>query len=204
MRSFPRQVHNFSIFFCLRVHPSSQWRSIFPLPPPGTHYYSIVPRRRPILSEHGMQCSSKQPQKKDERMAFQVLYRFFSSCTLSFDSLALLSIDHMPWSRPFFFNFKLTTTSFRRSKSASEYYDPCQEFADRSIRCMRRNAGDREMCGDYFQWVKTTLSVVVAVLDLFFICIYSDVLLIRVMASFGDAVQLCSIRFLLWIVWYVL
>ncbi|EED15273.1 cytochrome c oxidase-assembly factor cox23, mitochondrial precursor, putative [Talaromyces stipitatus ATCC 10500] len=37
------------------------------------------------------------------------------------------------------------------NKSASEYYDPCQAFADRSIRCMRRNAGDREMCGDYFQ-----------------------------------------------------
>ncbi|KAL4809003.1 cytochrome c oxidase-assembly factor cox23 [Aspergillus unguis] len=37
------------------------------------------------------------------------------------------------------------------NKSASEYYDPCQEFADRSLRCMKRNAYDREMCGDYFQ-----------------------------------------------------
>ncbi|OKL64444.1 Cytochrome c oxidase-assembly factor COX23, mitochondrial [Talaromyces atroroseus] len=37
------------------------------------------------------------------------------------------------------------------SKSASEFYDPCQEFADRSIKCMRRNAGDRDMCHDYFQ-----------------------------------------------------
>ncbi|KAL4781206.1 cysteine alpha-hairpin motif superfamily [Aspergillus varians] len=37
------------------------------------------------------------------------------------------------------------------NKSASEYYDPCQDFADRSLRCMKRNAFDREMCGDYFQ-----------------------------------------------------
>ncbi|KAL1987665.1 hypothetical protein VTN96DRAFT_2906 [Rasamsonia emersonii] len=37
------------------------------------------------------------------------------------------------------------------NKSASEYFDPCQEFADRSIKCMRRNAGDRDMCQDYFQ-----------------------------------------------------
>ncbi|KAL2833432.1 cytochrome c oxidase-assembly factor cox23 [Aspergillus cavernicola] len=37
------------------------------------------------------------------------------------------------------------------SKSASEYYDPCQDFADRSLKCMKRNAFDKEMCGDYFQ-----------------------------------------------------
>jgi len=36
-------------------------------------------------------------------------------------------------------------------KHASEYYDPCQDFADRSIKCMRRNAGDRDLCSDYFQ-----------------------------------------------------
>ncbi|KAL1972382.1 hypothetical protein VTN31DRAFT_6796 [Thermomyces dupontii] len=36
-------------------------------------------------------------------------------------------------------------------KSASEYYDPCQDFADRSIKCLRRNGGDRDMCMDYFQ-----------------------------------------------------
>ncbi|KAJ5811161.1 hypothetical protein N7447_010677 [Penicillium robsamsonii] len=35
-------------------------------------------------------------------------------------------------------------------KHASEYYDPCQDFADRSLKCMRRNASDREMCHDYF------------------------------------------------------
>ncbi|EFR01692.1 cytochrome c oxidase-assembly factor COX23, mitochondrial [Trichophyton rubrum MR1459] len=38
-----------------------------------------------------------------------------------------------------------------RNKSASEYMDPCQDFADRSIKCMRRNNGDRDMCTDYFQ-----------------------------------------------------
>ncbi|CEJ59379.1 Cytochrome c oxidase-assembly factor cox23, mitochondrial [Penicillium brasilianum] len=36
-------------------------------------------------------------------------------------------------------------------KTASEYYDPCQDFADRSLKCMKRNGFDREMCGDYFQ-----------------------------------------------------
>ncbi|KMP09177.1 hypothetical protein CIHG_03506 [Coccidioides immitis H538.4] len=36
-------------------------------------------------------------------------------------------------------------------KPASQFFDPCQEFADRSIKCMRRNAGDRDMCTDYFQ-----------------------------------------------------
>ncbi|KAJ5907743.1 hypothetical protein N7495_000425 [Penicillium taxi] len=36
-------------------------------------------------------------------------------------------------------------------KSASQYYDPCQDFADRSLKCMKRNAFDREMCHDYFQ-----------------------------------------------------
>ncbi|KAI2699635.1 hypothetical protein CBS147332_8227 [Penicillium roqueforti] len=36
-------------------------------------------------------------------------------------------------------------------KNASEYYDPCQDFADRSLKCMKRNAYEREMCHDYFQ-----------------------------------------------------
>jgi hypothetical protein len=39
------------------------------------------------------------------------------------------------------------------SKRASEYYDPCQEAANKSIKCMYRNNGDREMCQDYFQCV---------------------------------------------------
>jgi len=37
------------------------------------------------------------------------------------------------------------------TKMSSEYFDPCQDFADRSIKCLRRNAGDRAMCTDYFQ-----------------------------------------------------
>ncbi|KAL6236094.1 cytochrome c oxidase-assembly factor cox23, mitochondrial [Aspergillus navahoensis] len=37
------------------------------------------------------------------------------------------------------------------NKSASEYYDPCQDFADRSLKCMKRNPHDRDMCHDYFQ-----------------------------------------------------
>ncbi|KAJ5194008.1 hypothetical protein N7491_001342 [Penicillium cf. griseofulvum] len=36
-------------------------------------------------------------------------------------------------------------------KHASEYYDPCQDFADRSLKCMKRNAFERELCHDYFQ-----------------------------------------------------
>ncbi|KAF2239362.1 hypothetical protein EV356DRAFT_502409 [Viridothelium virens] len=37
------------------------------------------------------------------------------------------------------------------SKRHSEYFDPCQEAAERSLRCMHRNGGDRDMCQDYFQ-----------------------------------------------------
>lgn len=48
-----------------------------------------------------------------------------------------------PWSRE-------TRDKFE-SKSKSEYLDPCQEAASRSIRCLHRNDGDRSMCQDYFQ-----------------------------------------------------
>ena len=48
-------------------------------------------------------------------------------------------------------SIRLLTRSPR--KSASEYYDPCQDFADRSLKCMKRNGFDREMCMDYFQYV---------------------------------------------------
>jgi cytochrome c oxidase assembly protein subunit 23 len=44
------------------------------------------------------------------------------------------------------------------NKHASEYYDPCQDFADRSLKCMKRNAFDKDMCGDYFQYVYSILS----------------------------------------------
>ncbi|KAK4445089.1 hypothetical protein QBC34DRAFT_384675 [Podospora aff. communis PSN243] len=40
-----------------------------------------------------------------------------------------------------------------QSKSRSEFLDPCQETAARSIQCLRRNDGDRSMCQDYFQYV---------------------------------------------------
>ncbi|KAK2073265.1 hypothetical protein P8C59_007556 [Phyllachora maydis] len=50
--------------------------------------------------------------------------------------------DH-PWSEETKGKFK--------SKSKSKFLDPCQEAADKSIRCLRRNDGDRSMCQDYFQ-----------------------------------------------------
>ncbi|KAK6534585.1 hypothetical protein TWF281_005895 [Arthrobotrys megalospora] len=37
------------------------------------------------------------------------------------------------------------------SKETSKFYDPCQDAANRSLKCLRRNMGDREMCTDYFQ-----------------------------------------------------
>ncbi|CAI9635017.1 hypothetical protein GT037_007957 [Alternaria burnsii] len=37
------------------------------------------------------------------------------------------------------------------NKAYSEYYDPCQEAADRSIKCLKRNGGERAMCSDFFQ-----------------------------------------------------
>ncbi len=39
------------------------------------------------------------------------------------------------------------------SKDRSEYLDPCQEAAARSIRCLHRNGGDRSLCSDYFESV---------------------------------------------------
>ncbi len=34
----------------------------------------------------------------------------------------------------------------------SEFLDPCQEAAAKSIKCLNRNDGDRSMCQDYFQY----------------------------------------------------
>ncbi|KAJ5635210.1 uncharacterized protein N7484_008523 [Penicillium longicatenatum] len=42
------------------------------------------------------------------------------------------------------------------NKTASQFYDPCQDFADRSLKCLKRNGYDREMCGDYFQYATST------------------------------------------------
>ncbi|KIW17606.1 hypothetical protein PV08_04801 [Exophiala spinifera] len=49
-------------------------------------------------------------------------------------------------------NWKKEDKAFQ-AKRTSEYYDPCQEAANKSIRCMNRNGGDRDMCQDYFQYV---------------------------------------------------
>ncbi len=38
------------------------------------------------------------------------------------------------------------------SKPNSKYFDPCQEVANRSLKCLRRNGGDRAMCQDYFEY----------------------------------------------------
>jgi hypothetical protein len=45
----------------------------------------------------------------------------------------------------------LENCSFVDSKQNSEYFDPCQEAASRSLKCLHRNGGSREMCLDYFQ-----------------------------------------------------
>jgi len=37
------------------------------------------------------------------------------------------------------------------SKRHSEYFDPCQDIADKSLKCLRRNGGARDMCMDYFE-----------------------------------------------------
>ncbi|KAK3067547.1 Mitochondrial copper homeostasis protein [Teratosphaeriaceae sp. CCFEE 6253] len=39
-------------------------------------------------------------------------------------------------------------------KRNSEYFDPCQEVADKSLKCLRRNGGDRALCTDFFQSYK--------------------------------------------------
>lgn len=36
------------------------------------------------------------------------------------------------------------------AKAESHYIDPCQEAADQSLRCLRRNGGDRNMCQTFF------------------------------------------------------
>jgi hypothetical protein len=46
---------------------------------------------------------------------------------------------------------RMLTNRPTNRKSRSEFLDPCQETAARSIQCLRRNDGDRSMCQDYFQ-----------------------------------------------------
>ncbi|KAH8602737.1 hypothetical protein B0O99DRAFT_679726 [Bisporella sp. PMI_857] len=37
------------------------------------------------------------------------------------------------------------------NKRPGEFLDPCQDVASRSIKCLHRNGGNKEMCTDYFQ-----------------------------------------------------
>ncbi|KAK3291938.1 uncharacterized protein B0H64DRAFT_408492 [Chaetomium fimeti] len=57
--------------------------------------------------------------------------------------MASTSKDSDPWNRE--------TKSKFEGKDRSEFLDPCQEAAARSIRCLNRNGGDRSLCSDYFQ-----------------------------------------------------
>ncbi|CEP23687.1 unnamed protein product [Cyberlindnera jadinii] len=47
------------------------------------------------------------------------------------------------------------TSNFHKAKFAakgpSRYYDPCQESANMSIKCLESNNYDREMCYEYFK-----------------------------------------------------
>ena len=47
----------------------------------------------------------------------------------------------------------MLTICLPHRKDRSEFLDPCQEAAARSIRCLHRNGGDRSLCSDYFQSV---------------------------------------------------
>jgi hypothetical protein len=46
---------------------------------------------------------------------------------------------------------RLATDKHAFRKAYSEYFDPCQEAADKSIKCLKRNGGERAMCVDFFQ-----------------------------------------------------
>jgi hypothetical protein len=52
---------------------------------------------------------------------------------------------------PIAFPGEVTNWGLSRKRS-SEFFDPCQDFADASIKCMRRNNSDKEMCQDYFKY----------------------------------------------------
>lgn len=51
------------------------------------------------------------------------------------------------------FKHESNSDPFGLSKRSSEFFDPCQDFANASIKCMQRNNGDKDMCQDYFQCV---------------------------------------------------
>lgn len=39
------------------------------------------------------------------------------------------------------------------SKAYSKHFDPCQEAANKSIKCLHRNPTQKDLCNDYFQCV---------------------------------------------------
>lgn len=41
----------------------------------------------------------------------------------------------------------------RNRKDFSKHFDPCQEAANKSIKCLHRNPGQKDLCNDYFQLV---------------------------------------------------
>ncbi|KAI0482691.1 hypothetical protein GGR56DRAFT_670542 [Xylariaceae sp. FL0804] len=45
---------------------------------------------------------------------------------------------------------KETSKKFN-SKAESKYYDPCQEAAELSLRCINRNPDNKALCSDYFE-----------------------------------------------------
>jgi hypothetical protein len=54
---------------------------------------------------------------------------------------------------PWWWDHQLNLSWHCSSKRPGEYLDPCQEAAARSLKCLHRNGGDRDMCTDYFQYV---------------------------------------------------
>ncbi|ORY87591.1 hypothetical protein BCR37DRAFT_390135 [Protomyces lactucae-debilis] len=38
-----------------------------------------------------------------------------------------------------------------KSKSTSKYFDPCEESSRASLKCLDKNAYDREACSDFFR-----------------------------------------------------
>lgn len=52
-----------------------------------------------------------------------------------------------------------TDTHRSFSKRPGEYFDPCQEAASRSLKCLARNGGDRELCTDFFQYVGSSAAM---------------------------------------------
>jgi len=45
----------------------------------------------------------------------------------------------------------------RYRKDYSKHFDPCQEAANKSIKCLHRNPNQKDLCNDYFQYATTSL-----------------------------------------------